>query len=452
MGLLDGLFSGGGSGGGLLDFLRNNAMNQQFGSGLQSDQAQYGSPPIGAMAQMQPLIPQQNAQPSPLDTAQWPYGPVGAPSQGSAALPPNAQPTQGQMPPQPQQPMPSFLGGQGQGSPGGNIMAGFANLNSGGNPITMLANVASGLATGQRYDRAGMAQQQQRELFEAYRGAGLTPSQALVAVLNPNAASSYLGGGQTEDIKEFERAQKDPAFAKYLESKRSGAGEVGLNPVWGEDGKGNPVLGQLNKRGEFIQTKLPAGVTPSKGVDKVDLGTEWGVISKVNGQMIGKYPKDIVGKESAEKIGQAQGAAKVALPAAEKTTARAVRMIDELENHKGLSEGVGFIVGRLPALTPNAADFRERVEQVDSMVFGDAVEVMRGLGALTDKEGPRITSARARLKTAKSEEDFKTAIKDIREVFRDGIENMRQKAGATGQSPAATPRRIRLNADGTIAQ
>lgn len=89
MGLLDGL-----SGGGLLDFLRQNAMNQQFGSGLASDQAQY--------APMQAMMPRR-ALPSPLDTAQWPAGPVGAPSQ-EAALPVNAQPTQGQLPvQQPQQ-------------------------------------------------------------------------------------------------------------------------------------------------------------------------------------------------------------------------------------------------------------------------------------------------------------------------------------------------------------
>lgn len=454
MGLLDGLFAGS-SGGGLLDFLRNNAMNQQMAGGLPSDQAQYtpitmAPSPVMQANQPSPLdnaqwpqgpigAPSQRglAQPSPLDTAQWPQGPIGAPS----ALPQNAQPTQGQLPMQPPQP-------QGQGF-GDNIMAGLNNLNSGGNPITMLANVASGFATGQRYDRAGIAQQQQNQTARFLESKGMEPAMARAVVSDPNLLRAVLPqvmgiGGQTDDIKEFERANRDPAFAKYMESKRAGAGEVGLNPVWGEDGKGNPVLGQLNKRGEFIQTKLPPGVTPSKGVDKVDLGTEWGVISKVNGQLVGKYPKDIVGKESAEKVGQAQGVAKVALPAAEKTTARAVRMLDELESHRGFSDGVGFIVGRLPALTPGAADFRERVEQVDAMVFGDAVEVMRGLGALTDKEGPKVTAARARLKTAKSEEDFKTAIKDIRDVFRDGIENMRQKAGATEQggqfpqAPAAT--------------
>jgi hypothetical protein len=73
MGLLDSILPGQG-GGGLLDFLRNNALNQQFNSGLPSDQAQYGQPifssslPMQANAQMAaPSAPPapQAPQPSP---------------------------------------------------------------------------------------------------------------------------------------------------------------------------------------------------------------------------------------------------------------------------------------------------------------------------------------------------------------------------------------------------
>jgi hypothetical protein len=161
-------------------------------------------------------------------------------------------------------------------------------------------------------------------------------------------------------------------------------------------------------------------------------------------QPIGRHSKNIAEKQSQEEQGIAQGKAKVGLPGAEATTTRALKMLKEVEDHPGLSEGTGFLIGRLPALTPKAADFRERVSQIDSMVFGDAVEVMRGLGALTDKEGPRITAARARLQTAKSEEDFRQALKDVREVFQDGIKNMRTKAGAApSEAPAADPLGIR---------
>lgn len=57
-GLLDGFFNPGS--GGLLDFLRANAMNQQMPSGLASDQAQYDRP-VAMQANAQMLPPQQPA-------------------------------------------------------------------------------------------------------------------------------------------------------------------------------------------------------------------------------------------------------------------------------------------------------------------------------------------------------------------------------------------------------
>jgi hypothetical protein len=84
----------------------------RFQTGLASDQAQYGQP------LPQPIMQPQNGQPSPLDTAQWPHGPVGAPSQANAgmeqysALPVSARvPQQGVA--QPQQELPPALGGGG---------------------------------------------------------------------------------------------------------------------------------------------------------------------------------------------------------------------------------------------------------------------------------------------------------------------------------------------------
>lgn len=406
MGLLDGLL--GNSGGGLLDFLRQNAMNQQMMGGLQSDQAQYApmQAPMQAMAQ----IPQR-AQPSPLDTAQWPSGPVGAPSQ-AAALPPNAQPTQGMLPVQQQSPT---FGSE-----------------------SYLDRVAAGGGLIRSLIGGNGKQQQQQQLFEAYKGAGLTPQQAYVAVLNPNLANSFMGGGKTEDMKEFDLTQKDPAFAKYMQGKRATTGEYGLNYVYGVDKDGKTVAFAPGKNGVPKKVEFPDGINIASGIEKIDAGTHTVLRDKRTGQVIGTESKNVAAREAEEKMGQAQGAAKVALPAAETTTARALKMLKQAEDHPGLSQATGFIVGRLPALTPNAADFRERIEQIDSMVFGDAVEVMRGLGALTDKEGPKVTAARARLKTAKSEEDFRTALKDVREVFETGIENMRQKAGAKGGQPATT--------------
>jgi hypothetical protein len=430
-GLLDFI---GSQGGGLLDFLRQNAMNQQFGSGLPSDQAQYAPMPMQAMAQM----PRQ-AQPSPLDTAQWPSGPVGAPSQGSAALPPNAQPTQGQLPQQPAQPQ--------QGGFLQSLNENFQNMGNGGSLIGALT---------------GQSPSNQTAQFLVSKG--IDPAMAKTIVSDPSLMRSILphvmgvgrSGQQPAKVQEYLFAkQENPSltFEKFLQRERS-TNEYGMTPLFAVNKETNQLEAyQLGKNGEPVKVKLPPGVEIARGIEQYKTATEVITMNKQTGEILKRESLNVAEGESQQKQGQAQGTAKAALPAAETTTTRALNMLKQLNEHPGLGDGVGFIVGRLPALTPKAADFRERVEQVDAMVFGDAVEVMRGLGALTEKEGPKVTAARARLKTAKSEEDFRTALKDIREVFETGIENMRQKAGVGGSSAsAAAPKRIRLNADGTIAQ
>jgi hypothetical protein len=94
MGLLDDILNGGGSGGGLLDFLRNNAVNQQMlPAGLPSDQAQYASPAAP------PMFAAAAPQTSPLDSAPRP-APAAAPMQSStpAPMPQAAQPYAAPMP------------------------------------------------------------------------------------------------------------------------------------------------------------------------------------------------------------------------------------------------------------------------------------------------------------------------------------------------------------------
>jgi hypothetical protein len=200
VGLLDSLFAGPSQGGGLLDFLRNNAMNQQFSSGLPSDQAQYGSP-MGAMAQApMPAMPQQNAQPSPLDNAQWPYGPNGAPSQANAQMPspsiqaapaasaPSGVLAQGQPPQQPQA-LPPKLGSQAGGFFDG-LNAGLQSIGNGGSII--------GAFTGNRTDPQSAAQQNLKAQYDALVPL-MGPQKALLAVMNPDAGKALFEGFKSKD-------------------------------------------------------------------------------------------------------------------------------------------------------------------------------------------------------------------------------------------------------------
>src|SRR6185503_18485601 len=99
MGLLDSLFAQstyGGQGGGLLDFLRQSQMQQ--------DQYQ---PSAGFPGQASPIGIGGYQMPRMGDQAQFT-----PPAQDPAALPPNAQPAQGQLPQAPQQ-APAFGAGEG---------------------------------------------------------------------------------------------------------------------------------------------------------------------------------------------------------------------------------------------------------------------------------------------------------------------------------------------------
>jgi len=171
MGLLDDLFPGN-SGGGLLDFLRNNAMNQQFGGGLPSDQAQYGSMPAPLFSQPQ-MSPAQPPQPMPAPTSQ--------PAPQSALQPP--QVSQG----------PGF---------GDRIGASLQSFANSGGPLPALANGITSLITGQRTDPEGIAlqktQQNQMALIQGLRARGASPQDIFAGIANPEYLKKVLDNSVKE--------------------------------------------------------------------------------------------------------------------------------------------------------------------------------------------------------------------------------------------------------------
>jgi hypothetical protein len=153
MGLLDSLPPG------LLNILQNSALNQQMPSGLLSDQANYG--PLPQNPAPQPSAHNFNA-PSPLDTASWPSGPVGAPSQANATMPQRpafsmAGPAAASQPPAPASPPPIITAPQVAPAPaeadassglGSRLGAGFRGLmaNAPSGPVGAILGGVAGLA------------------------------------------------------------------------------------------------------------------------------------------------------------------------------------------------------------------------------------------------------------------------------------------------------------------
>lgn len=184
MGLLDYLTNSGNGdpGGGLLSFLNSLQQGQppsQMGP-LPSDQAQYGTPSAQAPV-FAPQPAQANAQPSPLDNAQWPPGPVGAPSQAMAQVPqqpPAVIPGPQNAPAAPAPQEPGFLD---------RLNTGLQSLGHGGSII--------GALTGNLTDPTSIAKAQQTQV------ANVTAKALIAKGVDPQTAIAAVQPGNTEMLK-----------------------------------------------------------------------------------------------------------------------------------------------------------------------------------------------------------------------------------------------------------
>lgn len=234
MGLLDAIF-GSDSGGGLLgglprEWQYQNPQSQGFSSGpifagqdqkplnpveqqmmslLSRPGYQPGLPdpvpgaplPPGAPAP-QPVAPPERASPIAIGGYQMPR--IGNPDlyqPQQVDTPPQAQPTQGvsAAPPAVQA---AFMQPPSASGFGGALRGALANMQGG--PLGLIAGaLAGGLGMGQGSPQDIMRQNQQAQ-YQAFIGAGMTPQNAMLAVLNPEAAKTLVG----ETLTNREKYQK----------------------------------------------------------------------------------------------------------------------------------------------------------------------------------------------------------------------------------------------------
>lgn len=151
-----------------------------------------------------------------------------------------------------------------------------------------------------------------------------------------------------------------------------------------------------------------------------------------------------------------------ALPNALINAEQGLKIIDDLSASKDLKFAVGA-ASLLPTIpdTPQA-DVRAKIEQLKGKAFLDAYDALRGAGAITEVEGLKGETAKARLQTAQTEPAFREALADLGMVVRAGVN--RGKAQASGSAnrglditgvmninPAATPG-ITINNSGGAGQ
>lgn len=333
-------------------------------------------------------------QPSPLDTAQYPAGPVGAPTavaDGSdpAALPTNAAPAQGALP-------------------------------------TAQAVQAATQPARPAINPAILKLMTSRYVSDSDRKIG--------AMLFKSQMDQQTKASDPMRALQIQKLQAD------IDKTRGKAGttEYGLNPIYGTDEQGNPVLGTMGKDGTFKKVDT-SGVKISTGVDKIDLGTQFAIYDKKSGQLIGYQPKDLRGAESEKVIGKAEGAAKSTLSSDLNNSEQTIKQLDDLIKHPGLSTIAGPIdqFRQSYMMGAEGRDALARYNQLKGKAFLQAYTTLRGGGQITEVEGTKAENAMARMDRAQSEADFKAALTDFRDAVKTGMDKMREKAG--GIAPQSAP-------------
>jgi hypothetical protein len=123
----------------------------------------------------------------------------------------------------------------------------------------------------------------------------------------------------------------------------------------------------------------------------------------------------------------------------------ALALIEKLKKHPGFSGAVGLSVtpGWLPATDRKGAE--AIINQLKGQAFLNAIQQLRGLGALSDAEGAKLEQASVRLNPNQSEKDFKAALDDYEKTIRDAIGRLGGESSSvpTESSAAAKLRALR---------
>jgi hypothetical protein len=262
------------------------------------------------------------------------------------------------------------------------------------------------------------------------RAAALSPPEGFQRT--PEGVLAPVTGGPTDPAY---IGASEAAKAKAKAAAGGDSPEYGLNPIYGVGPDGKPSIVQLSKNGKTLQPQFPDGFQISKDPIRVDVGTHINLIDPQTRQIVGTLPKNIAEVERQKVVGDAQGTAQLALPTVKATADQMLKTINDVEKHPSLGNSVG-IPGQFPVIPGTGrADFSARADQLKGQTFLQAYTTLRGSGAITDIEGKKGEDAIARLNRSQSEESYRAALKDLKEVVQGGV----LRASAKARGPTATP-------------
>ncbi len=270
----------------------------------------------------------------------------------------------------------------------------------------------------------------------------------------PASFSTLLGLGDVQGaraVSDFAQNEENAAWRRQEASRAQAnsdrtydlaagrAGGVGgtkysVQPVYGQDADGNPVMLQPGTDGTVKQSQMPPGVVLSGKPILVDAGTHTIVLDPITRQPVNVIPKNVAGVAAAKAEGTAQGTAAASLPDTIAAAGNTLSAINAIKTDPAMYWGTGAtsFMGTVPG-TPEY-DFAQRVDQLKGQTFLQAYNMLRGGGAITDIEGEKATAALGRLNRAQSPKAFNEALDELAGVVTAGLE--RAKTKAKGQPQA----------------
>lgn len=218
---------------------------------------------------------------------------------------------------------------------------------------------------------------------------------------------------------------------KFKQGTREGPKFFG-NVYWAEDpesGEQRPY--QIGSDGKVNWIDL-GGRKPLAPTRDIRLGDTVETVTSAGGQTVNSRDIDLAGEAAQKEIGASAGQAAAGLGDRELAVQAAVDQIDRISGSDALEGVTGMVQGRLPGMTQAGTDAISEIEGLTSKAFANAIDALRGLGAMTEAEGRAATAALANLDRKKGTPEFKAELSRMRQLLLDKLEVARRKAGVSG--------------------
>lgn len=226
--------------------------------------------------------------------------------------------------------------------------------------------------------------------------------------------------------------------------------------------EGNTPFSVVTGRGQAGKI-IPLGEAPSATPMRTPTAGERARDVATNTAAVDLATKPEIAKQT--ELAKTEAERSVALPGQLADVQKMRRNIEGLLSSPGFNTIYGLSRNMSPSMLPGGtgADADVMREQLDAQAFGEAIQKMRGLGALSNAEGQKVSAAYTRATNPKqSEESARVAWNEVlesltlaEERLRAGVrvrDNDAQTAAPSAPAKPATPKRVKVDAQGNVIQ